>query len=126
MKRVTVTGIALALMTGSSALAQTAKFDQSVAKAAARKAAEKVGEIRNSINYDQKPEMVKEKDLKEKNVNTSFLPPIPDSNKKTLPPMTSVNPHLDMTFTGSIAQPKKVVKPRIIWEKFDRYGNPIN
>ena len=125
MNKVTVTGLAIALMTTTSALAQTAKFDESIAKAAAAKAAEKIGEIRGSIDYDQVPDMVRKEDLLDKPVNTSFLPQTTKPNEAALPPMTSVTPGVDLTVTGSIRAPRPKYKEIIVWEKFDRYGNPI-
>lgn len=119
MKKFTVASVAIALMTSTSALAQTVKYDETVAKAAAAKAAEKIGDIRGTIGYDQKPDMVTKEDLVEKQVNTSFLP----TPVKGLPPISFLPTGIDLTTTGSIQKTKN--KPRIIWEKFDRYGNPI-
>jgi len=119
MNKAILTGFAIALMTSTSALAQSVKYDAKIAKAAAAKAAEKIGDIRGTIGYDQVPDMVTKKDLIDKQVNTSFLP----QPNKSLPPISSLSNGIDLRTTGSIQ--KKNYKPRVIWEKFDRYGNPI-
>ncbi len=121
MKKVTLAGLAIALMTSTSALAQEVKFDETIAKAAAAKAGEKLGALRKRIDYDQTPEMVTKEDLKKKPVNTSYLPQPEETNDNSLPPMTSLKFGIDLTTTGSIRYPKA----KITWEKFDRYGNPI-
>lgn len=120
MKKAILAGLAFALMTSTSALAQSVKYDQTIAKAAAAKAAEKIGDMRGAIKLGQKPDMVTKEDLIVKPVNTSFLP---SPKKKSLPPVSFFPAGVDLTTTGSI--PKARPKPRIIWEKFDRYGNPI-
>jgi hypothetical protein len=125
MKKVTAASVAMVLMTSSSALAQTVKYDENIAKAAAEKAAEKVGDIRGLINFDQVPDLVTKEDLAEKPVNTSFFPSLRDINKNALPPMTSIFPDIDMTVTGSINGRKVKIVEKVIWEKFDRNGNPI-
>ncbi len=125
MKKVTTAGVALALMTSTSVLAQTAKYDVNIAKAAAEKAAEKIGEIRGRIDYDQVTDIVRKEDLAEKPINTSFLPDSTIPKEQPLPPMTSLVPGLDLTVTGSINGQKVKIVERIVWDKFDRYGNPI-
>lgn len=125
MNKVTITGFALALMTSSSALAQTAKYDESIAKAAASKAAEKIGKMRGAISYDVKPDMVTKADLVKKKINTSFLPKRQSPKEASLPPMTSNHHSVDLTVTGSIQTQKPASQKILYWEKFDRYGNPI-
>ena len=125
MKKVTAASIALAMMTSTSAIAQEVKHDTKIAKAAAAKAAEKIGDIRETINYEQVPDLVTKEDMNDKAVNTSFLPNISEQKQNSLPPLTSLVPELDMTVTGSIDGKKVVQKTIIIWDKFDRYGNPI-
>lgn len=125
MKKVTAASVALVLMTSTSALAQSVKYDVNIAKAAAEKAAEKIGDIRGLIDYDQVPDLVTKEDLKEKPISTSFLPAKSIPSENALPPMTSLFPGLDMTVTGSINGRKVRIVEKIIWEKFDRYGNLI-
>jgi len=132
MKTFTVASIALALITSTSAIAQTAKYDMKIAEAAAKKAAEKLGDIRGSIDYDKETDLVTPKDLVKKSDQTSFLPETflePPKQDVKLPPMTSIIqgivPGVDMTLTGSINGQKIKTTNKIIWEKFDRYGNPI-
>lgn len=122
MKKVSTAGLAIALMASTSVFAQTVKYDTTIAKAAAQKAAEKVGEINGTISFDQVPEIVTKEDLAEKPVNTSFLPNSAEATEEKLPPMTLKDLGIDLTTTGSIKPAKKQV---VIWEKFDRYGNPI-
>ena len=119
MNKAILTGFAIALMTSTSALAQTVKYDEKIAKAAAAKAAEKIGDIRGTIGYDQVPDMVTREDLVDSEVNTSFLP----ASSKSLPPVSFLPNGIDLTTTGSIQKANE--KSVVIWEKFDRYGNPI-
>lgn len=125
MKKVTAAGIAMVLMTGTSTLAQSVKYDANIAKAAAQKAAEKIGELHDTIGYDQVPDLVTKEDLNKKSINTSFFPGLKEAKENALPPMTSIFPGLDTTVTGSINGKKVKIVEKIIWEKFDRYGNPI-
>lgn len=120
MKKFTVAGVAIALMASTSSLAQTVKYDVSIAKAAAAKAAEKIGDIRGSIDYDQEPDMVTKQDLVDKELNTSFFP-MP--TKDSLPPISFLPNGVDLRTTGSIQ--KKKYKTKIVWDKFDRDGNLI-
>ena len=99
MKKVTAASIALAMMTSTSAIAQEVKHDTKIAKAAAAKAAEKIGDIRETINYEQVPDLVTKEDMNDKAVNTSFLPNISEQKQNSLPPLTSLVPELDMTVT---------------------------
>lgn len=126
MKKVSAASIALLLMTSTSSFAQTAKYDTKIAKAAADKVAEKIGDIRKLINYDQIPNMVTKEDLKEtKPINTSFLPRASSEAESALPPVSSLAPEIDYTVTGSIKKSNTQHAPRVIWDKFDRYGNLI-
>ncbi len=128
MKKVTAASIALALMASTSVAAQTVKYDTTIAKAAAAKAAEKLGKIRGSIDYDQVPDMVTLETLKAQDNKVSSIPDynIPTEPKEdTLLSITSIFPSLDKTVTGSIQTRKSSIKRKVIWEKFDRYGNPI-
>lgn len=119
MNKAILTGFAIALMTSTSALAQSVKYDEKIAKAAAEKAAEKIGDIRGTIGYDQIPDMVTKEDLVDSEVNTSFLP----APSKSLPPVSYLPKGIDLRTTGSIQKTRH--KPKVIWEKFDRDGNPI-
>ena len=125
MRKISAASLAIAMMTSTSVLAQTAKYDETVAKAAAAKAAEKTGDIRGTIGYDETPDIVTKEDLKDTPVNTSFLPQPSTEKQSGLPPMTSNAYGVDLTTTGSISVREPGVQRRVIWEKFDRYGNPI-
>lgn len=127
MRKVTATGLALVLMTSSSAIAQTAQYDSKIAKAAADRVAEKMGDIRPSIDKNQKPAMVTREDLKKKKVNTSYLPDNSKAFEQKLSPVSSNRnvPEIDYTVTGSISRTSRPASPRVVWERFDRYGNPI-
>lgn len=125
MRKISAASLAIAMMTSTSVLAQTAKYDETVAKAAAAKAAEKIGDIRGTIGYDETPDIVTKEDLKDTPVNTSFLPQPSTEKQSGLPPMTSNAYGVDLTTTGSISVREPGVQRRVIWEKFDRYGNPI-
>lgn len=119
MKKVTAASIALALMAGTSAVAQTVQYDTTIAKAAAKKAAEKIGDMRGSIDYNQVPDLVTRDDLIDKPSQTSFLP---QEEKNALPPISKIIPNVDMTVTGSIQSSAPSV---LVWDRFDKYGNPI-
>lgn len=125
MRKISAASLAIAMMTSTSVLAQTVKYDETVAKAAAAKAAEKIGDIRGTIGYDETPDIVTKEDLKDTPVNTSFLPQPSTEKQSGLPPMTSNAYGVDLTTTGSISVREPGVQRRVIWEKFDRYGNPI-
>jgi hypothetical protein len=127
MNKVTAASIALLLMASTSGMAQTVKFDSKVAKAAAKKVAEKIGETRKAFDYDEKPEMVAPKKLKNKSINTSYLPEPTSTPKKALRPITNNQhtPGIDYTTTSSINRIVPRHAPKVIWERFDRYGNPI-
>lgn len=127
MNKVTAASIALLLMASTSGMAQTAKFDSKVAKAAAKKVAEKIGETRKAFEYNEKPEMVTPKKLKNKSINTSYLPEPASAPKKSLRPITNNEhaPGIDYTTTSSINRIIPRHKPKVIWDRFDRYGNLI-
>jgi len=125
MRKISAASLAIAMMTSTSVLAQTAQYDETIAKAAAAKAAEKIGDIRGTISYDETPDIVTIEHLKNKPLNTSFLPQPSTVEQNGLPPMTSNAYGVDLTTTGSISVREPGLKNKIVWEKFDRYGNPI-
>lgn len=128
MKKVTASSIAFALMASTPIMAQTNQYDTTVARAAAQKAAEKIGNIRDSIKLGETPAITTKDDLELKSEITSFSSsgsPEAKPQENALPPVTSIQPELDLTVTGSISTKKPKLGKIIYWEKFDRYGNPI-
>ena len=124
--------LALVVASGSAASADRPQHDESVALAAAKLAAEKIGEIRGSIDHDQKPVLVEP--VKD-NISTGtidHLPRpawVPEPDTKPLPPMVA-NGHtnLDSTMTGAIAKnplPPVNLPRKITWDRFDKNGRPI-
>ncbi|MEM9329832.1 MAG: hypothetical protein AAGA53_00815 [Pseudomonadota bacterium] len=127
--RIVTTGASILMIATGFALASEVRIDRNVEAAAAKIAAEKLGDIRGSINHDDVPFMVTRKLLKKEEEQSSLLPRpawVPPKGKKVLPPLVSnILSELDYTFTGSVnGQPVKQ-QNRIVWDKFDRYGNPI-
>lgn len=125
--RIITTGASVLLIATGFALANETKFDRSVGEAAARIAASKLGDIRGTIDHDTVPFLVTRKLLHKQDAQTSLLPrPAwvpPKRDSDALPPMVQNGTFgIDRTMTGSI----KRQPDRIIWEKFDSDGNPID
>ncbi len=127
--KIVAVSAALLLMTSVAINANQSKFDKSVQKAATDIAAAQLGDIRGSIDHDQKPVMVKSKKELKSQVEPSIpsqpaWTPEPENNK--LPPVTQHVEGLDNTATGSI-EPLRQPKPLIqLWERFDQNGNRVN
>lgn len=118
---------------GGTAFADDVKYDKSVAEAAAKKAAEKLGDIRPSIDYDQQPAITQPQVKVEEDVTeTDTL--APESQR-----ITKVYEHpekldrlsqsgqnkLDFIATGSIKPNGPQMVTKVVWETFDADGNPI-
>ena len=119
------------LLISTSALAQEDKYDKSLEAVVISKVQEKIGDIRPSIDYNQEAALVTKKVLRgaesEKNPlapKKIWVAPKPDDG---LPPVVS-NQHndIDYTFTASIDKNLTGLKGKVVWEKFDRNGKPIN
>lgn len=125
-------GLALVLASTGMAAAVQPKHDKSVELAAAKLAAKKIGEIRGSIDHDQKPFLVEAPKDKMPTGTVSTLPRpswVPEPDRKVLPPMVSnAQDELDRTMTGSIMKPKlpPVNLPTATkWDRFDKNGRQI-
>ena len=127
--RMIMTGASILFIATGFALAGESRHDRTIEMAAAKIAAQKLGEIRASISHDMRPFMVTAELLEKERKETSLLPRpawVPPEGSKSLPPMVSnEQSELDYTLTGSIKDKSAKNQSRIIWEKFDRYGNPI-
>ncbi|MEM9278064.1 MAG: hypothetical protein AAGA76_05790 [Pseudomonadota bacterium] len=128
--RIITTGASILLIATGFALAGEVKFDRNIEAAAAKIAAEKLGDIRGSINHDEVPFMITDKLLKKEQKETNLLPRpawIPPKGEKKLPPLVSnILSDIDYTLTGSINGQQVRKSNRIKWDKFDRYGSPID
>jgi len=127
--RLLSTGASILLIASGFAIAGEVKHDRTIEAAAAKIAAKKVGDIRGSIDYDDVPFLVTRKLLVKEEAHTSLLPRpawIPPEGEEALPPMVSnFLADLDYTLTGSITGRKTKSTRRIIWDRFDADGNPI-
>ncbi|MEO0327251.1 MAG: hypothetical protein AAF217_01505 [Pseudomonadota bacterium] len=121
------------MILANSGLAVSAdkEYDTSVARAAAILAAEKLGELRGTIGYDEQPIII-DKKLLEKNSDKSELnyirpDPVPEVDTESLPPVVENGIQLgfDNIRTGSVQNPKSSNKPVLEWEVFDSNGNPF-
>ncbi len=128
--RLITTGVSILLIATGFAIAGEVKHDRSIEAAAARIAAQKLGDIRGPINYDDLPFMVTRKLLIKEDDQISILPRpawVPPEGENALPPMVSnFIPGLDYTLTGSINGRKISRTSRTKWDRFDSNGNPID
>ena len=132
-KREIITFASTLMLSCGSSFASEIQFDKSVAEAAARQAAEKVGELRPSIDFDQEPGITQLKDLDPKAASeyeqpendsqriTSLQNPNDDLVSEYLPLETRV----DLTTTASINPNVSNREVRVVWQKFDADGNLI-
>ena len=127
--RLLSTGASILLIASGFAIAGEVKHDRTIEAAAAKIAARKVGDIRGPIDYDEHPFLVTRKLLVKEDSRISLLPRpawIPPKGEEALPPMVSnFLPDLDYTLTGSIGSKKIKRTRRVIWDRFDADGNPI-
>lgn len=108
------------------------KFDQKIARAAADKAAQRIGTIRGTINHDENPHLVTPANLEKPASEQSLVPRpawVPLEDDKTLPPLVQNDAFgLDRTLTGSIGKkklPSIDSSPKLQWERFDHLGRLI-
>jgi hypothetical protein len=126
----TGTALALVLLAANAAQASDDKYDRNIEAIVIAKAAEQVGEIRRSIDWDQPAAMVTRKQLLKAAAKETSLTPakvwIPPKPENALPPMVMQEmPGLDHTPTASIPDSARQKEPKVFWEKFDSRGNPI-
>ncbi|MEM7215104.1 MAG: hypothetical protein AAF423_06130 [Pseudomonadota bacterium] len=128
--KIITTGGSILLIATGFALANEGRYDQSIADAAAKIAAGKVGELRGSIDYDEIPFMITNKLLKKEDEQANLLPEptwVPPAKDSEFPPIVSnFLDEIDYTLTGSVDRNTANRSKRIVWEKFDRYGNPLD
>ena len=129
MKKVTAASIALTLMASTAAVSQETKFDKNISDAAAKRAAERIGDIRGSIDYDQKAEMVTREHLEEKQ-EAKRVSLIPDyvwypEKANIFTRLIAQIPGIDLTVTGSVDDEDVQIERKLVWDKFDAEGNPI-
>lgn len=101
-----VAGAIIAL--GTTTLAQGYEIkSETLARASAEaRAAARIGYIRGTIAHDQTPVIT--------------MGEISDDVVRR-----AVEEEIDLLPTGSIRVPEKVLKPKIEWEIFDKYGRPV-
>ncbi len=110
------------------------RTDKSIEASAAARAAERIGDIRGTISYDQVPALMTPSDLEPKmpkaerqsdlSPRPSWVPPEKDA--EALPPLVTRDhiEGLDQTLTGSIKRsPSK--RRNFEWDIFDKDGNRI-
>ncbi|MGI9352598.1 MAG: hypothetical protein ACR2O3_13625 [Rhizobiaceae bacterium] len=128
--KIFITGASALLIATGFALAGEARFDRKLEAAAAKIAAEKLGEIRGSIDHDKIPLIITQKLLRKEEAQSSLLPRpswVAPKGETALPPMVSnLLSKFDYTITGSINGRAGKQSQRIIWDRFDRHGNPID
>jgi len=115
-----------------SAFASEVQYDKSVAEAAAKKAAEKVGDIRPSIDYDQVPGITKSEDIKPQS-SSGFDSKKYENTTNDSQRITSIDrledsldeANIDYSLTGSIKRTPQKRKIRVVWQKFDADGNLV-
>ncbi len=121
-------------MACGSTFATEVQYDKSVAEAAAKQAAEKIGAIRPSIDYDKEPSITETKPEVEKKVleeETSEIESqrITELNADDVQAGDKTNNEqtaIDYRPTGSIKAQTPEYKTTVVWEKFDADGNLIN
>ena len=128
--KIITTGASVLLIATGFALAGEARFDRKLEAAAAKIAAEKLGEIRGSIDHDETPLIITQKLLRKEASQRSLLPRpswVPPKGEKALPPMvTNLLSKFDYIITGSTNGQADRQTDRIIWDRFDRHGYPID
>jgi len=132
----TTTAMALVLMTSGTVFAEDAKYDKSIEAAAIEKAAQKIGQPRPTIGFTDKPKIITKQDLVNAAAKRSSLVPAkswepPKADPNANPRISGIIEQnlisgLDMTTTAGITKSGAKITPKIIWEKFDRDGNPID
>lgn len=126
--------VAMLFCVSFPAFSEDIKYDKSVAEAAANKAADKVGDLRPSIDYDQKVIIVKEnskaKSTIDENAAAMESQRITSLANEKLELLAQVNKDkpadIDYRATGSVNADGPRYVNTIIWEKFDMDGNPID
>jgi len=126
--RVISAAICALTLSATHSLAEVQKYDRSVEAAAAKIAAEKLGELRPTIGYDQQPDFVKGRAAKKPEQKSELRKPswVREAEENTLPPITNATQGIDETVTGSINLSERKAWKRTYWDRFDQYGNPID
>ena len=109
--------------------AQEIKHDKTIEEAVTKKVIEKIGsDLRGSIDYNEKPEIVTSSSAIQTENSVYQLPPVTALDEQ--PHMASLAENdefgVDLTVTGSVPGKSGLTKLKIEWEKFDANGNPID
>ena len=108
---------AAALIPASTAFGVDQRHDRSIEAAAARIAASKLGSLRGPIGHDEEPAITRKSQPK-----PMAPPPKPDPLRiSDADDDLTTQDGIDPNFTASI----KPAPAKVIWDRFDRYGNPI-
>lgn len=127
-KQILISVLPVIMLSGGSAIAGSKQYDTSITDAAARIASEKLGDLRNTIAFDEDAiisEAVIQTPLQQDRVLRTPSPAPVTKPKRKLPRITKAR-ELDQTTTGSIAPETRKPRRWMEWQKFDRYGNPLN
>ena len=120
MKIIIATSVTIALTMSTAVLAQTIFYNDKLPESA-----NQISDIRLSIDFNDTLHLVTKKNkIAQPNI-TNLFPTYIVSLFDALSSVTSIMPVIDNTITGSIVKKKYQPKEKIIWEKFDRYGNLI-
>ncbi|MEM8649986.1 MAG: hypothetical protein AAGF54_05590 [Pseudomonadota bacterium] len=123
--------LTVAVVSASAAplAAQTVTYDKTIQAAVLKKTGEKIdGELYRSIDYDDAPIIVTLALLKHNEKKREFRRPVEPATietEKKLPRISENEIVVDNTVTGSIPELENKPDQRRVWDKFDRYGNPI-
>ena len=105
------------LIPANTAFGTDLRYDRSIEAAAARIAASKLGDIRGPIAHDETPSVTRKSQPR-------LMQPAPRPDPDRISRSQEVMPTpdgIDSTHTASVKRAPK----RVIWDRFDRYGNPI-
>ena len=109
--------------------AQTVTYDKTIQAAVLKKTGAKInGELYRSIDYYDAPIIVTLALLKHNERKREFKPAYeraPIEAEKRLPRISESEIVVDNTVTGSIPELDNKQDQKRVWDKFDRYGNPI-
>lgn len=110
-----------------TAVANESEYGENVQKTAAEIAASQMGDIRGSIDYDQVPVFTRGKSTDSSRLGGDKGPGSTSGQERTkLKSVIQTGMGIDNTATGSIKNVEES-KPVIqLWDRFDRYGNPVD
>ena len=111
-RSVFLAGLAFVLPTSTTQAVDT-RYDRSIEAAAARIAASKLGEIRGPIGFDESAGFTRSSKPRR-------VTPAPKADPLRISKSLNMS-EIGPVTTAGIKQPRK----KTVWDRFDRYGNPI-